>query len=394
MLKELQTQSIDDTISPMDYLILLLKEKKLILIITFAFAVITAAISLSMPEIYRAETKLLRPQNKSPSMTSIFMSQFSNDGMVNSPNALYVSLLYSRSVLEGVVEQFNLIEIYGAGTVEDARNRLKTNIYAKYNRNSGIITLAVEDRDPQMAADLANAFVGELKKLTKRLATTEAAQRRVFFGEQLEDAKESLINAEEDMASFQARTGILKMDEQAKAVIEAISRIKAKVSEKEVRLKVMRTYSTPNNPDLQKVEEALKGLKVELRKLSKGQGKNYYQPMSTEKMPKLGTEYIRKLREFKYSESLYNIFLKQYEAAKLDEAREVLLVQALDEAVPPEKRVSPKRTRMVIIGTFSGFIFSIFVVFILEYSATISDDPKHRERLKMLKKYASIRPKS
>jgi len=427
LLKEPQMQPVDDGISPLDYLIELLKRKKLILIITFAVAVIAAVISLRMPEIYRAETRLLQPKNKTPSMASMLLSQFDSvAGAGGGSNALYVSLLYSRSILGGVVKRFNLIELYGVETEADARERLKNNIFANYSRASGIIKLTVEDIDPEVAADLANAFVEELRKLTKRLATTEAAQRRIFFGEQLKDAKELLIKAEEEMANFQAQTGILKIDEQARAVIEAISRIKAKIADKEVQLTTMRTYSTSNNPDLQIIEGELSGLKVELGKLSKGQDEEHGSitpvttvmstmptmsitstisrtqttpkrptaTMSTEKMPGVSTEYIRKLRELKYSESLYKIFLKQYEAAKLDEARDILLVQVLDRAIPPDKRASPKRTRIVIIGAFLGFIFSIFMVLVLEYSANISHDPKHRERLKMLKKYAAIRSKT
>lgn len=429
LVKAPQMQPVDDSISPLDYLIVFLKRKKLILIVTFAFAVIAAVISLRMPEVYKAETRLLQPQNKAPSMASMLLSQFDSvAGAAGSSNALYVSLLYSRSILDGVVERFNLVELYGVGTEEDARGHLKNNIYANYSRASGIIKLTVENVDPEVAADLANAFVDELRKLTKRLATTEAAQRRIFFGEQLKDAKELLIKAEEEMANFQAQTGILKIDEQAKAVIEAISRIKAKIADKEVQLTTMRTYSTSNNPDLQIIEGELSGLKAELRKLSKGRDeehdsilsetpvtaimstiptmsitstisrtqtgpKKQTATMSTEKMPGVSTEYIRKLRELKYSESLYKIFLKQYEAAKLDEARELLLVQVLDRAIPPETRASPKRTRIVVIGACLGFIFSIFMALVLEYSANISLDPTHREKLKMLKKYASIRLK-
>jgi len=393
-LEEFDTQPVDETISLLDYLIILLKRKRLILLITFACAATAAVISLRMPEIYKAEAKILRPSAKNAGMTSQLLSQFGGAAGaaasmfgLSSPNALYLELIRSRVVMNSIVEKFDLIKRYGAETIVGARKNLSANIVVRASTRSGIITIAVKDTDPEMAAGIANALVEELKKLTKKLAITEAAQRRAFFGEQLRDAEESLISSEEEMERFKMETGALKIDEQAKAVISAIANIKAKIAEKEVRLKVMRTYSTPSNPDLQKVEEALKGLRAELDKLETGHGKNYDPLMSTERMPKVGTEYVRKLREFKFSETVYSFFLEQYEAARLDEARDAVMIQVLDEAIPPEKRTTPKRTRMVILGAIGGFFLGVFMAFFMEYREKVLGDSGHREKLKTIRKY-------
>jgi len=393
-LEEFKTQPVDETISFLDYLIILLKRKRLILLITFVCAATTVVISLRMPEIYKAEAKILRPSAKNTGMTSQLLSQFGGAASaaasifgLSSPNALYLELIRSRAVMTSIVEKFDLVKRYGVETIVDARKILSASIVVRSNTRSGIITIAVNDTDPEMAADIANALVGALKELTKKLAITEAAQRRAFFGEQLRDAEESLIASEEEMEKFKMETGALKIDDQAKAIISAIANIKAKIAEKEVQLKVMRTYSTSSNPDLQKVEETLKGLRAELEKLETGHGKNYDPLMSTERMPEVGTQYVRKLREFKFSETVYNFFLKQYEAARLDEARDAVMIQVLEEAIPPEKRSTPKRTRMVVISTIGGFFFGIFMAFFMEYKEKILDDPDHREKLKTVKRY-------
>ncbi|VAX33362.1 hypothetical protein MNBD_NITROSPIRAE03-422 [hydrothermal vent metagenome] len=392
------TEPVDESISLLDLLIVPLKRKKTILIITLATVVITAVISMIMPEIYVAKTRILRPQRQSSAVVSKLLSQFGSAagtaaGLfgLNSPNALYIALLTSRPVMEAVVKRFDLVKLYGAETVVDASEQLSGNVKVRSSSWSGIISISVYNRNPQLAADIANSLVKELKNMTRRLAITEASQRRVFFGERLKETRESLIKAEKDMADFKAKTGVLALDAQAKAVISAISGMRAKIAEKEVQRKVMRTYSAPNNPELQKLETTLRGLKAELKKLESGKGKGYDYLMSTGGMPEVSIEYIRKLRKLNFTEELYNLFLKQYEAARLDEGRDAVMIQVLEKAIPPEKRIKPKRRRMVMLAALAGFLFSVMLCFLLEHMEKVSGDPAYRVRVERLKKYLWIR---
>jgi len=249
----------------------------------------------------------------------------------------------------------------------------------------------MEDKDPKMAADIANAFVDELREYNKRLALTEASQKRLFFEEQLKDVKEGLIKSEEAMKGFQEKTGAFKIDEQAKAAIQGIAKLRALIAEREVQIRVMKTYATSFNPDTQRVEEELKGLKEQLRGLEeKGSGNNPDVILSTGRIPELGTEYIRKLREFKYNETLYEIMAKQYEMARLDEAKDAQIIKVIEKAVSPEKRVKPKRSQMVMIATVAGFFISIFAAFILEYVERSAEDPETKIRLETLRRHAGL----
>jgi len=402
-LEERQIQQ-EDEINLFDYLIVLLKRKRLIMGITFGAAIITAIISLIMPPIYRAETKILPPQQGS-SMATQFLSQLgSAAGLIGgavggavgikTPNDLYIGLLKSRLVLDGVIDRFKLMELYKTKSRENARRGLADTLKARDDKKSGIITIGVEDKDPKRAADMANAFVEELKNMNKGLAVTEAGQRRLFFEEQLKDTKEALIKAEDSMEGFQERTGAIKIDEQAKAVIEGIANLRAQIAAKEVGLKVMRTYATPQNPDIQRAEEELRGMREQLGRLETRSGGHNPDPlMPTGRIPALGTEYIRKLREFKYQEALYEILLKQYEAARLDEARDAAIIQVIEKAIPPEKRVKPKRKQMVMIATFSGLFFSVFAAFFMEYIEKLKSNPEDKVRLEAIKKNANFRLK-
>lgn len=390
-----QNQQIDDEINLLDYLIVLAKRKWLIAGITLLVTISTAIYSFTMAPIFLAETKILPPQQSS-SMTSQLLSQFGGlAGMVGgaagikSSSDLYIGLMKSRTILDRVIDKFKLMELYEAKTRNDVRNGLSGAIKAQDDKKSGIITIGIEDKDPKLAADIANAFVDELKNYTKGLAVTEASQRRLFFEEQLKDIKEALIKSEEAMQGFQEKTGAIKIDEQAKAVLGGIAEMRAQIAAKEVELKVMRTFATVRNPDIQRVEEELKGLKEQIGKLEgkEGSGNNPDPLMSTGRIPSLGTEYIRKMREFKYNETLYEILLKQYEAARLDEARDATIIQVIDKAIPPEKRAKPKRRQMVMIAGVTGLFFSIFTAFFMEYIEKSSKDSKSKERLDIIKRY-------
>jgi uncharacterized protein involved in exopolysaccharide biosynthesis len=389
----------EDEINLLDYIIVLAKRKKLILSITFGAAVITAIISLIMTPIYRAETKILPPAGGSSSALALLgqmgggLSDLAGGVLgVKTPADLYIGLAKSRTVTDRIIDRFHLMELYSAKYMVDARRQLSENVLsASADKKSGLITLSVEDKDPQRAADMANAFVDELNNLNKGLAITESAQRRLFFEDQLNDTKTALAEAEEAMKGFQEKTGVLQVEEQAKAVIEGIAAFRGQIAAKEVELRVMRTYSTPNNPDLQMAEAALKGMKSELGKLESRAGTGHDPLMPTGRMPEVGLEYMRKLRDLKFNETLFEIMTKQYELAKLDEAKEATLIQIVDRAVPPDKRVRPKRTLMVLIAAFMGFFLSVFVAFFLEYKEKAAGDPETRERFETLKKYIRIK---
>lgn len=391
-------QSTEDVeINLLDYLIVLAKHKKIIIYATLGLMVITAIYSLIVPPIYKGETKILPPQQSSSGMASQLLSQLGGAaGLVGgvvpmkNPNDLYIGLIKSNTVLDRMIDRFNLMSIYKAKFRSVARGALLDNLKVTDDKKSSIITIGVEDKDPRRAADMANAFVEELRRLTKGLAVSEASQRRLFFEEQLEDAKKELVRSEEAMRGFQEKTGALQIEGQAKAVIEGMAQLRAQVAAREVELRVMRTYSTESNPDVKKAEAAISGMRAELAKLEKRKGDGPDPLMPTGRMPEVGTEYIRKLRDMKFNETLYELLFKQYEAAKLDEGKDATVIQTFDKAEPPELRIKPKRRQMVMIAGVVGLFLSIFAAFFLEYMEKSSSNPENRERFSTLKQYIDV----
>ncbi len=400
--KPIETQ--EDEIDLLDYLIVLAKRKSFIIKVTFGFAIIAAIVSLVMSPIYKAETKILPPVNGSSGIATQLMNQLgqlsSIAGISNipingkAPNELYIGLLKSRTVLDGIIDRFDLMKLYRKRYRENVREKLINNVLSvRDDKKSGIITINIEDKDPKRAAEMANAFVEELQKLNTGLAITQASQRRLYFEEQLQAAKASLTQAEENVKGFQEKTGTLHIESQAKAVLEGIGMIRAQIAAKEVELKVMKTYSTPQNPDLKRVEETLRGLRAELAKMEGKGGKGHDPLMPTGRMAQLGTDYAKQLRDLKFNEVLYGLLLQQYEAAKLDEAKNATTIQVIDKAVPPEKRVKPKRTMIVILGAIIGFFLSVFAAFLVEYRERANENAEDRERFDTLKKYLSFNGK-
>ena len=342
------------------------RHARLIFGITAACAVVAAGISLLLPNYYKAEARILPPQEKGGNLAAQLLGQggagligLAGGAGVKSQGELFVEIMKSRTVLDRIVDRFDLLKLYNVRYRQDARKRLLGSLTAKEERKSGIILLTVEDRDPKRAADMANAFVEELRSLKGGLAISEAGQRRLFFEEQIRQTKESLTLAEEEIKSFQQRTGVFQIDAQARAIIEGIGRLRAMIAAKEVEATVLRSFATSQNPDLQRVEEEIRALRSELEKVETSKGHGFDPLMPSGRVPEMGAEYLRKLRKLKYNETLYELLSKQYELAKLDEARDAVVIQVIDRAVPPERKSRPERAMIVIVSAFLAFLFSL-----------------------------------
>ena len=350
----------------------LARHKKMIGGVTAGAAIVSLVVSLLMTPIFRAETKILPPQQNSSIIASQLLNQMggfaslaSSAVGIKNPNEMYIGFLRSRTVYDKIIDRFGLMKLYDAKYREDARKDLAEALAAR-SGNDGMLVVSVEDPDPKRAADMANAFVEEMIGVSRGLALTEAAQRRLFFEEQLKDVKLALASAEEGIKGFQEKTGALKIDDQARAVIQGIGNLRAQIAAREVQYKVAQTFATPQNPDLQRIEEELRGLKAELNKLEQKGGNSPDPLMPTGRMPSVGMEYLRKLRDVKYNETLYELLAKQYEMAKLDEARDAAVIQIIDKAVQPERKVKPKKAIIVALSTLTAFLLSILLAFFIE----------------------------
>src|SRR6266581_4776512 len=360
--------SDDDEISLLDLLIVLAKHKRIVLGIPFVVAIVAAIISLLLPNIYTGTTRILPPQ-QSASAASALLSQLGGavGGLagvaggalgIRSPNDLYVGMLKSRTVADNLIGRFDLNKVYDQKLESSTRNTLQSNTTIAAGRD-GIITIDVDDKDPKRAADLANAYVDELMKLTKVLAVTEASQRRLFFERQLLQVKDNLTAAEMAARQGLQKGGLAQVDAQGRSMIEVTARLRAQISAKEVQLGAMRSFAAEGNPELQRTQEELQSLRRELARI---EGSS---PIATSSRGgtagSSGLDNIGRLRDVKYYEFLYELLAKQYELAKIDEARDATIVQVMDKAIEPDRKSKPHRALIVILtGLTVGFLVVIW----------------------------------
>jgi uncharacterized protein involved in exopolysaccharide biosynthesis len=268
-------------------------------------------------------------------------------------------MLKSRTVADRLVARFDLKTRYDTASTELARRQLADNTLIAAGKD-GMISISVEDRDPKLVAALANTYVSELQQLNRTLAVTEAAKRRLFFEQQLETAKDNLAKVEAALKGAIDTGGVISVDAESEAVLQTAARLKAQVSAKEIELGAMRAFVTAQNPAYRRVTEELASLRSELDRLeggrpslSAGAGKS-----------RPGLENIQLMRDLKYYQMLYELLAKQYEVARLDEAKDASLIQVLDPAVEPEFKVRPKRVLIVLgAGLATFFVTLLWVLF-------------------------------
>jgi uncharacterized protein involved in exopolysaccharide biosynthesis len=352
--------------------IVVAQHKKWIGKVTAAIMVLAAIVTFLLPNHYTATTTLLPPQ-QNQSLAAALSGQLSGMGPLaavagkdlglKTSSDLYIGMLKSNTVEDALIYRFELMKVYRDSRKSDAREDLEKASAIAVGKE-GFISISVEDRDRTRAAAMANAYVTELQKLTQNVAVTEAGQRRLFFEQQVTQAKDNLANAEDALQKTQQKTGIIQLDGQAKAIIESVGQLRAQIAAKEVQLQSMHSFATENNPDVFIANQELAGLRAQLAKLELQQNVSSGDiQVPTGKIPEAGLEYLRRLRDVKYCESIFELLAKQYEAAKLDEGRQGAVIQVIDPATEPDKKSSPKRTLIVVIATALGLMGSMaFIV--------------------------------
>lgn len=345
-----------------DLLRALNRRKKLVIGLPLMSAVVAAGVSFALPKTYQANTNLLPPQSSQSGNTALLAqlggvaSVAAGFGGLKNPNDVYVAMLKSRTVADRLIEHLSLKKEFELTSQERARARL-ARISTISSGKDGLISIVVEAKSPKMVAALANGYVAELSALTKVLALSEAARRRVFYEQQLEQAKNNLANAEIALKGALDEHGVVSVDSESRVIVETTGRLRAQISTKEIELGAMQPFVTESNPNYRRVQEELNSLKAELSRLENGRNStsNVSAKLSSE-----GLQNIKVLRDVKYYDMLYQLLAKQYEVARLEEARDPAIIQVLDPAVEPERPIKPQKA-YITMGAFAvGLLVAFF----------------------------------
>jgi uncharacterized protein involved in exopolysaccharide biosynthesis len=301
-----------------------------------------------IPVWYTAKTVIFPPQQQQSAAASAIAQLGALAGLaggigtVKSPADQYVALMQSTTVSDRIIDKFQLQSVYKLEYRQQTRKQLKEVVRVAVGKKDGMITIEVDDSEPQRAAAIANAYVEELRRMTNAMAVTEAQQRRMFFEQQLGQTKERLTKAQTALEESGFSQGALKVE--PKSAAESYARLRAQATAAEVKLQTLRRMLAENATEVMQQQAALGALREQVARAER------------QNDAKGGSDYVDKYREFKYQEALFDIFVKQYELAKVDESREGALIQVVDVAQPPELRAGPRRVRITAIAALLGLL--------------------------------------
>ena len=375
----------------LELLLVLARKKKPILLFTAGVAIVVTTIALLLPKTYTATSTILPPEQKQSALNSLLgqigaIAELSGGDLgLRNPDDVFVAMLTSRTIEDNLISRFDLRKVYRVKRHLDAQKKLKQNSEIIATKE-GLISISVTDHDPKRAAEIANAYVQELYSVNQNLAITEASQRRLFYERQIKAEQQELSSAELALQQVQQKSGLVQPDAQGKAIVDAVATSRAQVAIQEVRIQAMRTYATNNNPDLKRAEQELAGLRAQLAKLERDTGElgNGNLEVPTRRLPEVELDYLRRMRDVKYHEALYDFLGKQLEAARIDEGQNAILVQVVDTAVPPERNSGPKRLLIVLVSTTAAFLLACLAVLLIEALRRKQQDPSQGPRLALL----------
>lgn len=363
-------------VSLLEILEILWRKKITLARATIATVAITTLVAFLIPPEYKAEAVILTPEKTQPSFSAMAqLTGLGSDGLsamgllaglgLRSPSDLYVGILESRTIADGLIAKFKLKQVYDVDTFYSARKHLKRKTTIKTGRDT-LIRVQVEDRNPRRAAQLANAYIDALAEQNSRVALSEASERRLFYEAQLAKEKDALSDAEIALRDTQQSTGLVAPTGQAEGLIRSVSQLHAEILTREAQVEAMKNFIADDNPRLQMAKREVSALQAELNKLELGSHIPGIPEIPADQLPQAGLEYLRKYRDFKYHETLFEILARQYEAARLDEAKATPQVEVIDRAVPPEKKSWPPRTILICSAAVVAIFVSGFWVLLRE----------------------------
>lgn len=382
----------NDEIHLLDILTALARQKKILFTVPLIFGVFAIAAAFLIKPVFSSVAVILPPQQQISGAAAMLGQLGGLAGAAGSiaglknPNELYVAMLQSRTVTDKLIDNFDLKKRFSVETFDEARKILNGLVVITSDK-AGTISVAVEDEDPKFAAEIANAFIHELSNLTGKLAITDAARRRLFFEKQLVSAKEMLENVETELQKIQEKTGLLQFDGQVKSIISNIAQLEGTVAAKEVQLNAMRSFATNNNPEFMRLQGEIQGYQAQLGKLKNGKlSSDGDIVIPTGKLPQVGVDYVRGLRNVKYQEAIFELLSKQYELAKIDEAKESSVIQVLDNAIPAEKKSKPRKSIIILVGFIGGGLLALFLALMRDAFQQSCKDNVGKYRWQTLKK--------
>ena len=386
------------TDSSVAYVRLLWEHRRLLARVAICGLVASTLIAFLIPARYESTARLMPPDNQSTTGLAAAAAAMSGVGAglggvasdllgLKSTSDIFVGILTSRTIQDKLIQQFDLKKLYWDRRMEDARRDLAEHTSVSVDRKSQIIAISVTDHDPKRAAAMAQAYVEELNRLVAELSTSSARRERLFLEERLKAVNQDLEVAEKEFSQFSSKNTAIDIKEQGKAMVEAAATLQGQYIAAQSELEGLKQIYTDNNVRVRSVRARIAELKRQLEKLggkgeqaseSSGQQQrpDFLYP-SIRKLPLLGVTYADLYRRTRVQEAVFETLTKQYELAKVQEAKEIPTVKVLDIPIVPEKKSFPPRLLIIFMGTTLAFAAATTWVFgKMSWDQTDSNDPR------------------
>jgi tyrosine-protein kinase Etk/Wzc len=348
--------------------VIVVQRRRVLAITVIAAMIVTAIVVSLMPVSYTGTAVILAPQPSAGAAALLTQlgslgslgSDLMENGGIKTPEESLLGILSSRSIADEMIARFDLQRLYRKRFMVDTRKALAHHTQIEATKGY-LIRINVDDESPLRAARMANGYVDVLYGLNQRLALSQTSQRRVFLEQQVNAEREALSRAELALKQLQESTGVIQLPAQAELSLRTIAQLRGEIVSRELQLQQLKSVATDQNDKVVEVESGIAALNAELSKAEKGAGASQTSDffLAAGKVPAAGLQYLRTTRDLRYHEALFEALAKQYEMARIDEAKAPPLLQVVDRAVPLDKRTWPPRTILVLL---SGLFAAIFVV--------------------------------
>ncbi len=355
------------------FLEVLAKRRTLIISIVLLATITSVVIAMTLPLWYKTEALLLPPKNISSALagSSRFSEAFSitsglNLPVLTTPNDLYARMLKSKSVTKKVIEKFNLHEYYMTQSFEETYDALMYHTIIRVTEE-GLLSVSVEDKSPQMAADITNSFVEALDEVNRGIIADRISQTKDFVESRLAQVLTDLDSARFALQAFQMKYKTVDFDEQTRLAIDQAVQLKIKLAELELNVKMSEISLGSNNAKLVDLQRQKEIIKEQLYNLETSNADSSFFSLPVASIPSLKGEFEKLFSKVKVSEALYQVLLEQREQAKMKEFEKMPTLSVLDKADVPQLKSRPKRTFIVLGSVVGSFFFAIFLAVLLEY---------------------------
>ena len=374
--------------------VVIARSRRPLALTVFCSMLVSAGLVMLIPVSYTGSAVILAPQPSSTASALLSqlgsLSSLSPDllegGGVKTPEETYLGILSSRTIADEMIRRFNLQSLYHTSHMVDTRRALAGHTHVEAAKGY-LIRINVNDTSAQRAADIANGYVDVLYGINQRLALTQASQRRVFLEQQVNAERDALTKAELDFKSAQEKTGVIQMTAQAELTLRTIAQLRSEMVIRQLQLQQLQSIATEQNEKVSELEAGLAALQGQLSKAERGgsgsETSDYF--LSAGKVPAAGLEYARRMRDLRYHEALFETLSKQYEMARLEEAKAPPLLQVVDRAVPLDRKTWPPRTLLVLLAGLFSAVFYVGLALAKDAWARARVEPQNAEQLAILR---------